>query len=126
MPSVERSFRRQVAVFWEASGRDGYNQVKTLAPVELRVRWVNKRRQVTGADGTPITIDASAVTDRELPIGSALWLGTLDDWYGSGSAGSDVGVMEVVHHDTTPDIKARANMHEAGLQFSRSARPTLA
>jgi hypothetical protein len=122
---MEYACRFQTAVLWPADGHDPYGQPKVGCPEEITVRWVSKSRQATDANGNPITLDATVIVVQDVDPGSAMWLGTLEDWYGTGSAGQESGVMEVVTFDKTPDIKNRAIRRELGLRFYKDTLPNM-
>lgn len=113
MPHQELAYRKQKAVLWPLEGTDGYGQpVVSDAAVELDVRWVAKRSEVLDPQGRTIAVDATAVVDREIAVGSSMWLGELaafdpDD--------EDNDVMEVKAYNETPDIKNRVARRTVGL-----------
>ena len=123
MPAQEISFRMQRAVLWPADGFDRYGQPKVGSPVEIEVRWNNTKRQVPDAEGNPVTVDATAVVGRRIEPGSAMWLGGLSDWLGTGSGGDESDVMEVRDCVETPDLKGRVMHRTAMLNFYRDSLP---
>lgn len=123
MPAIETAYRRQKAVLWPWSGYDSYAEPLRGEPVEIDVRWLNKSREVPGPQGSPITVDATAVVDREIVVGSLMWLGELADWYGTGSAGDDTALMEVVAYGEVPDLKGRDIRRTVGLVYFRDTPP---
>ncbi len=108
----ETKFLRQPAVLWPAAGADRYGQTTVGDPVEVRVRWDDVSRQVLDPHGNSISIDAEVVASRDIAIGSQMWLGTLAQWYGtgtsSGSANAQGRLCEVKGEDVVPDVKNRA------------------
>lgn len=106
MPPLETMDRNQTAVLWALAGRDAYNVATVSAPVEIRVRWNNKRREAVGPTGTPIATDAGAITARTVAVGSIFWLGTLEGIPGTSEVPT-ADLFEVVAIDTTLDIKGR-------------------
>lgn len=127
MPAPEQTNRYQKAVLWMASGTDDYGQPKTVAPVEIRVRWITKRTQVNDPQGNAVSLDATAVVDRKISPGSVMWLGEYADFLGtgSGSASDDTELHEVKTYDETPDLKGRLVYRTVGLARYRDALPTL-
>ncbi len=125
MPSQETAFHRQKAVLWPWVGVDGDNRAITGPPVELKVRWVTKRRQIFDPQGTPIGVDATVEVDRNIPIGSTMWHGSLNDWYALGSAGGNVSeLLEVVTYNEASDIKNRHIARTVDLVFFRNKPAT--
>lgn len=119
MPPLEEMDRYQDALYWPTTGTDQYGQpvhdFTAGAVVCLKVRWVNKRRLSSDAQGSPITIDASVVSNRELTVGSLMWLGKLADTPGT-SETPESDLMIVVGYDHAMDIKGRKTRREALLQ----------
>jgi len=127
MPAQETAFRDQQCLYWGVTGFDRYGETQRQAvPVQLDVRWINKRALRADPQGNKIHVDATVVTDQVLDINSLVWLGIFSDWYGtgSGSGGADtVDVMEVVTMSEIPDIKARETFYEVGLQRFKGKLP---
>lgn len=119
MPAQETSHRTQTALYWPFAGIDDYGRPTVSGtPQELTVRWEQGRQEATDPQGGTITVDAVAVVDRAVTIGAEMWLGSLDDWLGtgSGSAGSDDEVMRIAAYEEVPDVKGRATWRQVGLQ----------
>ncbi len=126
---------KQHAVLWPFSGYDRYGQPIVDFPVQICVRWLDKRREVLDPKGNTVALDATAVVDRRIQQGSWLWKGSLEDWYNGvitgnryqvgtapgapayqlGSAAFDNELMEVKTYDETPDIKARHAFRTVGM-----------
>lgn len=125
MPALEQMDRNQIALLWVRTGTDDYgeHQVANEA-VEISVRWNNKKHIVSLANGTPVTIDALVITDREIEVGSAMWLGSLDDLPGTGTGSNpETDLMEVVYCNVTKDLKGRNTRYSVGLKFSKDSLP---
>lgn len=125
MPHMELSHRRQKAVLWAKGGYDGYGQPTAAEPVELSVRWVQRRAEMLDPQGNTITVDATVVVDREVAVGGVMWEGELEDWYDTGSAGQDSGLHRVAAYQETPDVKGRAVRRTVGLLRHRDTLPTI-
>lgn len=123
MPAPETAHLNQDAVLWAANGVDNYGEKTVGSPVEIRVRWNAKRMETVDSKGSPMALDALAVVDRDVIDGSILWLGTLDDWYGTGSAGVGVGLHQVVTIETIRDVKGRATRRTVGLMRYKDRLP---
>lgn len=113
MPSLEQMDRNQWALWWDPVGVDEHNRRTFRPPAAFRVRWVQKRRELTNAQGDTLVTDGTVVLGRDIPVGSLLWLGEEADWYGTGSNNEDDRVMEVISVDKTPDLKGRVTRYEA-------------
>lgn len=123
MPTPEVAYLRQKAVLWPARFYDDYGQPKIDSSVEIKVRWITKRSETLDPQGNTVQLDATVVVDRDIAIGSTMWLGKLADWYGTGSGGDASEVMQVVTFAKTPDLKGRAIRREVGLMRFRDSLP---
>ena len=119
MPTLEEMDRHQDALYWPTTGTDQYGQpshdFSAGAVVCLKVRWVGKRGLSSDAQGNPITIDATVVSNRALTVGSLMWLGKLTDTPGT-SETPESDLMIIVGHNTTTDVKNRFTRRETLLQ----------
>ncbi len=121
MPAPELADRKQKAVLWAASGVGDYGEHKVTAATQLNVRWEEKRREAVGALGNSIAIDATVVVDREVAVGSIMWLGKKDDL-----ATPPVDLKEVVDYQEIPDVKNRKRRRVVLLVRYSNELPTLA
>lgn len=117
MPAFEEMDRCQKCVYWEADGFDEYGKFKFLDPVELEVRWVPVTRVVADKKGNEITTSADVVVDQDVLLGSLMWLGELDLWNGTGSAGDDEPILQVAVFNSTTDLKGREVRRTANLVY---------
>lgn len=117
MPPLEKMDRHQTAVLWPSIGFDEYGQPDVGDPIQIIVRWNTRRMETVDAKGNTIALDALVIVDRQIAIGSDMWLGALADWYGTGSAGNDDEVMQVKTYEETLDIKGRSARHIVGLMY---------
>jgi hypothetical protein len=125
MPPIETMEMHQRAVLWEMSGYDTYGQpTVSSTPIEISVRWEWKHEEEKTTDKYEVLLDAIVVVDREIAEGSNMWLGTLSDWYGTGSAGDDSEVLQVKFYNEVPDLKDRYIRRTVGLSFFRDTPAT--
>ncbi len=123
MPGLEIRDLYQRALLWPAVGSDAFGQPTVGTPVEIAVRWLTNRTLVQDANGNNISFDGTAITNRDVPDGSHLWLipkGTkvgrgLDAWYNTGSAGQPDELMRTKMYGQTPDLKNRNQRYQLGL-----------
>lgn len=121
MPAPEGRHRYQAALLWMQTGVDDLGQYMVASvPVQIRVRWNTNRVEAKDSKGNTVTLDGTAITDRDIAIGSRMALGTLACWNEAGSAEEDTELMEVVVFNATPDIRNRAQMRTAGLMRFRN------
>lgn len=123
MPSIEVADLHQYAVLWAATGTNSYGEPTTAAPVELRCRWLWGQHMAGGAAGGTQPRDATVIVAQPVEEGSLMWEGRLAEWYGTGSAGDDSAVMQVVSVRHTPDLKNRHFRRELGLRYFRDTLP---
>lgn len=122
MPPLESSNRPHKAVLWQKVGVDRYNQTTVRPGVEISVRWVSDKGEALDPNGVKISLDASVIVGQDLAIGDQLWLGLLEDWYGTGSGDNDTELMEVVTFEKTSDLKGRNVFRHAGLKRKSATR----
>ena len=125
MPAPELSYLLQTAVLWSAAGIGDYGQPTISNPTEIRVRWNDVQSEALDPQGNTITVDASAIVNRDVSIGSILWLGTLTNWVGTGSNDQNGKLMQVKTFNSTPDLKNRVARREVGLIRLRDTLPSV-
>lgn len=119
MPSLEQKDRYQQVVVWDASGTNSHGESVLGYPRQIRVRWRLKRMESTDPNGNTISLDGTMVTAEEMKIGSAVFLGTLDEWYGHSGTGSglvDSETYRVANYPEGYDLKHRHTRRTCGLQ----------
>lgn len=124
MPHQETAYRRQTAVLWECTGKDRTNEPILSSPREIKVRWNNDQSSMLDESNTVVRVDALVETTCDVPVDSILWLGCLEDWYGTGSGSDESQLMQVRLFQKTPDLKGRAFYRRAGLLRFRGVLPT--
>lgn len=123
MPTLETLDRHQKAVLWEKVEDDTQGEPLVGDPVELTVRWEKIREEIQKPDSTIVALGAEVVVDRKIPIGSIMWLGELEEWYGTGSQGEGVELMQVQVYEEIPDLKNRYTIRTVKLDFFRGSLP---
>lgn len=124
MPRPENSSRYQKAVLWAAgvaNGVDDYGEQKVSAAAELDVRWEERRQEALDPNGETIAVDAVAVVDQDIVVGSIMWLGDIDD-----VATPPVDLKQVVAFNKIPDVKGGRFRQTVGLIRFSNKLPTLA
>ena len=103
-------------VVWLRIGTD-----RTARPIlsdtalELKCRWDSSTKTVLDTQGNSVSIDATiSGFSIHIPIGSAVWKGTIDDIPGTSEI-PVLDVMEVVTVTDTEDIRGRDTYREATL-----------
>lgn len=126
MPPIERDERRHLVTLFATAGkgRDGKNVFAT--PRQIRVRWSWGRTESVSAQGLPVALDATAIVNEEIPVGSVVWYGELDDYYGTGSADTgDREYYEVLNYREVPDLKKRNSHKTISLAYYRQGKPVI-
>lgn len=118
---MEDSDLHQKAVLCSVAGRDNYGKVTRNAAVEINVRWEEKRAEQLNAEGVVIAVDAVVIVDRDISIGSILWLGALADF-----SSSSASLKQVISFKKIPDIKNRAHRRRVEVMKYSDALPALA
>lgn len=101
--TVENDSLYQKAVYWPLAGFYNNGTPRLGTPIEIDVRWEWTKRTIKGPDGSPVSIDATVDLDREIPQGSQMWLGELED-LPTNTEDYD-NLMTVVSYDNIPDIQ---------------------
>jgi hypothetical protein len=105
MPAFETMDRYSNAVYWPTTGNDAYGQPVLGTPVDIKVRWNGKQRQVLDPNGNIVSFDAEAVVNQNMNIGDRLWKGKKADLPGDLIPTSDW--MHVKTFDDMDDLKKR-------------------
>jgi hypothetical protein len=130
MPPLETSDLYQDAVLWPFAGADRYGQFTVSTPVPLLVRWVWKQTEMLDPQNNTIAVDATAVVDLDIRVGSIMWAGCLDDLnlVGTGPppvASSPPDLYEVKAFNKTYDLRGRDVRRTLGLMKYRNKLPTV-
>jgi hypothetical protein len=124
VPPPERAKLTQKAIVWLAEGTDRYGDPKVSdTPIEIRVRWITGRMESLDANGNVMALEATAIVKREIPVGSRMWLGSLAEFMGTGSAGADTEIMEVKIYNEVPDEKGRNRTRSVGMMRFHDEKP---
>ncbi len=122
MPAMEQMDRHQDAAIFVRTGVDAFSESEHAAPVDHKVRWTWSRSFSTDANGNKIALDAKVVTAMAVPVGSLMYLGTVDAWYGTGSAGNDTELCEVVTDHSGPSLCNKFYRYSYGLKRYRNGQ----
>lgn len=111
MVYIETTSRKQKAVLWPA-GTDSTStgRKKVLANTEIKVRWEDREQDALNVEGETIRVDATAVVDRDIEVGSLMWLGAKADW--TALTGN---LKEVVSIGKIPNLKSTRFRRVVGL-----------
>lgn len=121
MPHLTKKPLRQKAVYWERVGYDeNGDPIVTDDPLEIKVRWEEGLLAGINEFGEPIAVTAVVDVDREIPVKSILWLGSIDD---IPTTGPTEGLVIVVGHVDIPNIKARQHQRSVTVQRWRDRLP---
>ncbi len=125
MPPLEHMDLTTKALYWAkvSVSRHGQAKVDPDSRVEIKTRWVHKRRDVLRPDGSTMRIDVTIATNVDIPLGSIVWEGSLLDLDGN-TTGTGTGtstevphtdLMQVVSASRATDLKGRVTRYEYGL-----------
>ena len=112
---------KQRAVLWAFSRRDRNGEPKVSAAVEIAARWEEDLSQSIQADGSPIAINATVDVDRDIAVGSIMWLGELADL----PVGVSTGLFEVMGFNKIPDYRGKNFSRSVQIRKWRSSLPTI-
>jgi len=108
MPPLEKESLHQKAVLRMrtagATGYDKFGDPNLDTAVEVPCRWQQRKSEVTGQEegAVPITVDVDV--DRDIAVGSRMWLGTLVAY---NALSPVVDEFQVVDFNSVPDLRAR-------------------
>lgn len=105
MPSVETSDLVQTAVLWELSSKDNYNRPVVGVGEDIPVRWLKNRGESKSSEGDAQSKTVTVIVCQSIPIGSLLWLGSLNDIVGTALPSTNLYI--VTDYSETPDLKGR-------------------
>jgi len=112
---------RQTAVYWGAPVNDGYSKYLYDVPIEIKVRWIN-RKEFKLLEGATSEVPTSMVrVDRVVEPFGMLYLGKLEDLTETQKADPDL-IQEarmILVYQQTPDIKNQSNYKVAFLSWRR-------
>lgn len=122
MPPPETFHRHQTAVLWRKIGDNAQGEPIFDEPEELTprtgtgVRWEAGGLNPLDDNREPVNIDAVVVVNTDIVVGSEMWLGTLEEWIGVGSATDyQDDRMRVIKLIKVPDLKRRKFRREVWL-----------
>lgn len=128
MARLDDRTRTQDAVLWPFAGSyaaDGRPQCNT--PVDVQVRWNTIRREATDPQGNTVMLTAEAVVDRVIDPGAVMFLGSYEDFLGTGSGSGldDSELHQVITYQEMTDLRGREMRRTVGLMRFRDATPTV-
>ena len=121
MPDMEVEDLHQKAVYQAANGFGEYGEPKVDAAIEIPVRWETRRKEIQDGEGNTIVLESNAVVDREIKIGSTLWLGELTDY-----PATPTDLRKAVIYTEIPDVKNRVARRTVGMIKLSDTLPDLA
>lgn len=111
MPQPEEDDKVEDAVLWSFTGQDPNGLRQVGAPANIRVRWVNTKRDTKSPNAAQSTTDAQMSVNQSVPVGSLMWLGTVATIPVSGIF-PDGELMEVISGQHGKDIKGQIDRWE--------------
>ena len=95
----------QFAVYWAKTGTDRYNKSTYDTSIEIPVRWDDEIKEFQDDEGRTVISSAMVMCDRDLLLGSMLWLGRIDDVTDPLVPRNNSGAREVRRFDKIPNLK---------------------
>lgn len=125
MPPFEEMDRDQDVVLFPVdlvSGiprTDRHGEIVVQGPTQLRARWTYVRKNTVDAKGNPIKIDAQAVVDQVIVLGSKMLLSPLISY--AGVMGDTIEFMDVIGYHEATDIRNRVTRRTVDLMRYRGS-----
>lgn len=120
MVYIESMSLRQDATLWAAGTEStSIGRKKVLANTAIKVRWEESEQDALDVEGETIRVDALAVVDQDIAIGSLMWLGKRANW--TVATGE---LKEVVTFSKIPNLKGTRFRRTVGLiRYSNDLPP---
>lgn len=108
MPSPERNWLKDYAVYWPTTGDNDYGDPKFSDPIQIRCRWDSTVSDPPAALVSSEQDSSLIGVDRDVTIGGLLWLGKLRDL-----PDEPLGLRQIMKFTKTPNLKRRRYMRTA-------------
>lgn len=105
MPQLFSANLLERVVLWEYQGNDAYGDPVCFSPIEIMCRLDNNSRQIVDPLRGTIQTVADLIVDREIPMLSIIWPGPMIEL-----PANPTGLLQIVFHDSTPDLKHRFSL----------------
>lgn len=117
---VKRIFLKQDLLYWEKVGEsDKGLPILADTPLPLKCRWEDRVQEILTPQGRKAISHAYLLMIDKLVIGSLIFQGTMADWQATSTYPAKPtfgqGGNEVLHTDTTPDVKNKSTIYEVYL-----------
>ena len=113
-------------VLWPKNGYDRHGQPKIGALEETFVQWDYCQKEMADPNGNKVIVESTAVVSKRITVGSILWKGSEDQWYGAEGSGTwtdDRELMEVITYEEIQDTKGRNILRTIGMNKYRNTLP---
>lgn len=104
---IAKRVMKQTAVLWVAEAPDDFGKPTYATPVAIDCRWTVKNVEFIGANNERELSRAVVVVDRDITLGSMLFLGAIADLTDENNPIENDGAWEVRQFGSTPDLKAK-------------------
>ena len=96
----------QTAVLWVKTGVNSYGHPTFADPIQIVCRWEDTINEVVDASGTTMISRTRVFVDRDILVGSVLYLGELDSGMTAENVEDYGDAYEVKVFGKVPDIDA--------------------
>jgi len=117
--SLETFSLNQKAVLWPAGAFDSHGRRTRGDAVEVDCRWENTEDEAVDPQGNVVAVVATADLDRDVDVGSVMWLGNLLDL-----PDPPTDLKRVVSFSKIPDVKGREYTRRVQLSRLSDTLPT--
>lgn len=126
MPPLEVLDHHSWVVYWPCTGTNSYGEYKVHpTAIEARANVLRRRTEATDPKGTPVTLDYTMFCNDDIPIGSIVWEGSLEDLAGTGTDEvPEDNLMQVITVNMSKDDKGRNVRRRYGLMRYTNELPT--
>lgn len=106
---------KENAVYWAPDTKDGFGGRTYKDPVDLKVRWEQKSRVITDAEGKESVSDAEVYVLIDLEMEGKLWKGSTEDGDYSSSSEMVEEAYEIKGFEKLPSLKSGQFIRKAYL-----------
>jgi hypothetical protein len=112
--SLIKKMRKQAAVLWTQGAKDEFGSITFNAPVQIKVRWEDKKGQIINKQDEQVPSMSTVYVDRPVKIGDKLKKGALDTNTPLDPK-EDRDAYEIQGWAETPKLNAKEILYEAYL-----------
>ena len=104
---IIKAVQKDDLIYWAYSGADRYGQPTYAAPVQMKCRWDDCRKQIFTDDGSPVFTKIELITASALTLKGVVKKGKLTASINQADPHANADVHEIMETAITPMLKTR-------------------